>query len=52
MFLTDVLGLILNKSEKQNSLVGSGQSSEQERGLMIKRNEMRAGGFILSNSKK
>jgi len=52
IFLTDVLDLILKKSEKQNLLVRSYQSSEQEKWLMVKRNKVRAGGFILSNSKK
>ena len=44
IFLTDVLGLILKRREKQNSLVGLGQISKQGRGLMVKRNEVRTRG--------
>jgi len=43
IFLTDTLGLIFIRREKQNLLVGSGQSNEQGRKLIVKRNEVRAG---------
>jgi len=51
IFLTDVLGLILKRREQHNALVGSGQSSEQGRGLMVKRNEVRAGGSFYQIAK-
>ena len=51
IFLTDVLSLILKRREKQNSLVGSGQSSEQGRGLMVKRNEVKTGGSFYQIAK-
>lgn len=51
IFLIDVLGLILKRREKQNSLVGSDQSSEQKRELMIKRNEVRTGVHSIKQQK-
>ena len=36
IFLTNILGSILKRREKQNSLVGLGQSSEWGRELMVK----------------